>query len=131
MEKQNKNDQIQDITEASAKKTTDFAFYLAILVLAGCKDLIEMVLGLIPFLNFLVMGVSLIFSILITLALVLLGKFGFGKIAAFLISQIADFIPILTVLTTTTITILLMIFLEKSPAKKFVQPAANIIKKNS
>jgi len=118
---------VASTSAAASRGAKNFAFYLSAFVIAIAKDAVEMVLGLIPFLNFLVMAVSLIFSILLTLILIFFGRWGAWKLAGMLLAQLFDCIPILAVLPLTTFTLILMILLEKFPASKTVSKVAKPI----
>ena len=117
---------VNQITESAQKKALDFSFYLIILIVAVVKDILEMVIALIPFLDLLGFIISIPFSIIIFVLLILFGRFGLWQTATLLVSQLLDMISIVNFLPITTITVLVLILLERS---KLARSAAQVVTK--
>jgi len=109
----------QDTTEIG-NQSSNFAFYLMLLIIALIKDIFEIVLGLIPFVSLLTFVVSIPLTVLIYILLIVSKKLGAWRLAASGVSQLLDAIPFLNFLPITTIMVLILMLTDKSKIGKKV-----------
>ena len=101
-----------------------FPLFILLLILALLKDIVEVFIGFIPGLDAVSWLFSLPFAAVILLIILLLGI----RSTWVLIGQLFDLIPIASILPVTTLSVIALYVVEKSPRlKKTAKVATKII----
>jgi len=109
------------------KRKMDLTIFLLLLIPGIIKDIIEIVLGLIPGINFFVWLISLPFAAYIFFISIIAGM----RKDLILIGQFIDLFPLASILPVTTITIIFCAFYQRAVPTSIKQPLEQIAKKTT
>ncbi|MCX6736502.1 MAG: hypothetical protein NTW73_00175 [Candidatus Parcubacteria bacterium] len=129
----NKNPKnVDDLVGNVTANTIDFSIYIILFGIAIIKDILDILINLIPYINLFTFVISAPFTIIIFAITLITGKFGGWRIAIAMIAQLLDWVPIVSFIPITTISILLLVLMEKTGVGKIVSqipiPSKNLAK---
>jgi len=123
---------VDDLIENVTANAIDFSVYIILFGVAIIKDILDIVINLIPFINLLSFAISAPFTIIIFTITLITGKFGPWRIGVSMVAQLLDWIPVISFIPITTISIFLLVIMEKTDMGKIVSqipiPGKNLAK---